>query len=140
MFFTYLLGWSKLDRYYYGVRYKEGVTLESLGTTYFSSSTYVLKFIEEYGLPDIIEIRKVFETKQEAKSWETKVLSKLKVPNNIKYLNKSNNNCFKNTVMNEEIKQKISSANRGKYVGHKVYNNGIEERRIPPINKYQMAG
>lgn len=131
MYFTYLLGWSQLNKFYYGVRYKEGVQESSVGTTYFSSSKYVHKFIEQYGNPDVIQIRKRFQSKVKAKSWEEKVIRRMKCILSDMWLNRGNNNSFKEIVMTEDIAKKISevkrknSKTRSKLV---FYNNGTSNK------------
>lgn len=89
--YTYLLGWSKQKKYYYGVRYAKDCSVSDLMNKYFSSSKYVKKFIEENGNPDIIEIRKEFDNKEKAMLWEHKVLRRLKVISKEKWLNKTDN-------------------------------------------------
>jgi len=123
MYFTYLLGWSEHDRYYYGVRYKETATPASIGTTYFSSSKYVKNFIENFGAPDIVEIRKIFDDKNKAKVWEEKVLRRIGVISSERWINKSNNNSFRGIVMDQEIKNKISKSKKNKRLGT-YYNDG----------------
>jgi hypothetical protein len=123
MYFTYLIGWTKFNKYYYGVRYKDGITTESLGTTYFTSSNYVKKFIEENGIPDIMVIRKTFICKLKARKWEDKVIRRMKMIYSDKWLNKSNPNSFRDVVMDEDIKRRISEVKKGRKVG-KYYNNG----------------
>lgn len=123
MYFTYLLGWSNHNKFYYGVRYKESATLSSVGTTYFSSSKYVHAFIADHGKPDIIQIRKVFTSKRAAKVWEERVLKRLQCAQTSLWLNMSNVNAFKDIVMTDDIKQAISNSKLGKRLG-RVYTNG----------------
>lgn len=72
--FTYLLGWSRLNMWYYGVRYAKGCHPNNLWTTYFTSSKHVKNFCKEHGRPDIIMIRKIFSCQTKAKHWEDRVL------------------------------------------------------------------
>ena len=66
--YTYLIGWSKLNTWYYGSRfalksnclYETGCHPDDLFVTYFTSSKYVKNFIKLNGNPDIIQIRKTF--------------------------------------------------------------------------------
>jgi hypothetical protein len=77
---------------YYGVRYAKDCHPSDLFVTYFTSSEYVADHIKENGLPDIIEVRQTFTTPSrvdEAREWESRVLTKLKVTKNTKYLNQS---------------------------------------------------
>jgi hypothetical protein len=118
--------------YYYGVRYKDGFGPESLGNPYFSSSKYVKKHIEKYGNPDIIQVRKIFDTKIAAKKWESKVLRRIDAAHNPKWLNKSNNNSFRNAVMDTDVRALISEKRKGQFKGYKSYTNGILEIKLPP--------
>ena len=125
--YTYLIGWSNHNKWYYGVRYAQNCNPQDLWDTYFTSSKHVKKFREECGEPDIILIRKIFDTKDSAILWEEKVLQKMNVRNNDKWLNK--NDCSAPPIMKgeehplynightEETKQKISEKNKGKLKG-----------------------
>jgi hypothetical protein len=124
MYFTYLLKWTASDIKYYGVRYKDSATLESVGTTYFSSSRYVKQYIKENGTPDFIQIRKIFDTKLQAKRWEEKVIRRVKAITKKDWLNKGNNNSFKDVVCDEEVRRRISDSKKGKRLGT-MYNNGV---------------
>lgn len=80
--YTYLVGWSKLKKYYYGVRYGRKANPKNFWVDYFTSSSYVKEYRELYGEPDIIEVRKVFDTPSEAIQWENGVLTRLLKPTN----------------------------------------------------------
>lgn len=92
--YTYLIGWTKYNIWYYGVRFanyseKDTANPQELWVTYFTSSKYVQECREKYGEPDIIQIRKVFQEKETARLWEHKVLRRLKVVDRKDFLNKS---------------------------------------------------
>lgn len=87
MAYTYLIGWSKLNKYYYGVRYSKDCTPEDLWIKYFTSSKRVHNFQKLHGEPDIIQIRKLFDDVHAAIKWESKVLSRLNVLKEDKWLN-----------------------------------------------------
>lgn len=89
--YTYLIGWSKYDIWYYGSKYAKGCHPKDLWRTYFTSSRYVSLFIKDFGDPDIIQIRKVFDNIDDAQVWEQKVLTRLHVKPNPKWLNMSEN-------------------------------------------------
>lgn len=89
--YTYLIGWSTQQRFYYGVRFAKGCNPSDLWQTYFTSSKHVSSFRLAYGEPDIIEIRRVFATSLDARSWEHRVLKRLKVVFNELWLNKTDN-------------------------------------------------
>lgn len=112
MYFTYLLGWSKSKVFYYGVRYGKNAVEESVGKTYFSSSRYVRQFIKVNGEPDIVQIRKRFSTSLKAKRWEETVIRRIGCVKSERWLNKGNNDSFKDIVMTEEIAQRISEVKK----------------------------
>jgi hypothetical protein len=85
--YTYLIGWTLHQKYYYGVRYKPGCHPEDFWKSYFTSSKKVKECRELWGDPDIIQIRKTFNTGKDAINWEFKVLKKLHVRSNDKWLN-----------------------------------------------------
>lgn len=88
--FTYLIGWKALDKWYYGVRYARGCHPDDLWTKYFTSSKYVLKLREDFSEPDVIEIRQTFDDSLQAREWEEKVLRRLNVIKDGRWLNKNN--------------------------------------------------
>ncbi|NBS94318.1 MAG: hypothetical protein EBS91_11290 [Betaproteobacteria bacterium] len=89
--YTYLIGWKKFSKFYYGVRYAWNSHPSDLMKTYFSSSESVREMISENGIPDLIEIRKTFDSVDSARVWEHKVLRRMKVTADEKWLNKTDN-------------------------------------------------
>lgn len=85
--YTYLIGWKHLNKWYYGVRFSKNCNPNDLWKTYFTSSKHVKKFIKENGNPNVIQVRKIFNTPEQAQIFEHKVLKRLKVINNNKWLN-----------------------------------------------------
>lgn len=87
-YFTYHLYHRPTNMNYYGARWKKGCNPKDLFTTYFTSSKKVLKLIEEYGINSFdVKVRKLFDTKDDCIRWESKVLLRLGVPKNSKWLN-----------------------------------------------------
>jgi hypothetical protein len=128
--YTYLIGWSDKNIWYYGAQYGRNSNPKNLWITYFTSSKYVKECRILYGEPDVIEIRKVFSTPIEAKEWETKVLIKIKAVEKEKWLNKTISNGYPvpprgistrgiGWKHSEETKRKISESNKKifSYVG-----------------------
>lgn len=115
--YTYLIGWSKLNKWYYGVRYSEKqiANPSDLWTTYFTSSKYVKLFRSENGEPDTISVRKTFLSKEDALNYEHKILRRLKVTRKDYWLNKTDN---KSIVNDQEtmiiIAQKVSNSLKGR--------------------------
>ena len=89
--YTYLIGWKNLNIYYYGLRYAQGCHPTDLWKTYFTSSNHVSNFVLEHGDPDIREIRKIFNKMDSARSWEHRVLRRMKVIHRKDFLNKTDN-------------------------------------------------
>jgi hypothetical protein len=141
--YTYLIGWSTQDFWYYGVRYAQNCNPDDLWVSYFTSSKYVKEARYMYGDPDVIQIRKTFNDQKNAVLWETKVLKRLKVLKSDKWLNKNvagkmNPGFGKENGMfgkkhTDEVKQRLSIASKG------VNNNQIEGYFITPWGKFDSA-
>ena len=87
--YTYLIGWKEQNKYYYGVRFAKKCHPSDLWVKYFTSSKHVKEFREIYGEPDIIQIRKTFSNQKSAQIWETRVLQKMNVIGDERFLNKA---------------------------------------------------
>lgn len=89
--YTYLISWTKHRKSYYGVQYannrQKTANPKNLWTTYFTSSKKVKEFREKYGEPDLIQIRRTFDSSEEALAWESKVLRRLGVRRRVDMLN-----------------------------------------------------
>jgi len=96
--FTYLIGWSALNKWYYGCRYRKGCHPTDLWTTYFTSSDEVKQFRREHGEPDVIQVRHVFSANQQAKLWESRVQTAIPRTSRIHWLNKKFGDTFANVV------------------------------------------
>ena len=111
--YTYLIGWSKYNKFYYGVRTAKNCNPSDLWITYFTSSKYVNEFYKKFGQPDIIQIRRIFLTKESALLWEYKVIKRMKLIFSDIWLNKGltgkkfNNIDFHNSMT--ELEKKIYS-------------------------------
>lgn len=96
--FTYLIGWSKYNIWYYGSKYSKNCKPQDLWTKYFTSSNHVFEFRKNNGEPDIIEVRKIFSSKDKCVLWESKFLNKINAAKRVDFLNKRNG--FKTAAMN----------------------------------------
>jgi hypothetical protein len=106
--FTYLIGWSELNKWYYGVKYAKGTHPNDLWNTYFTSSKYVTQLREKHGEPDVIQIRKVFDDQEKARDWESNVLKRMKVRIDERFINKTDNKTYSDKPDNYgEISSKI---------------------------------
>lgn len=114
--YTYCLYHIPTNRAYYGVRYarskSKGIAHPSdLWTTYFTSSNLVKDLIKEYGKDSFrVEVRKTFTNASDAISWETKVLTRMNVLSDVRWLN---GNIAGGLIMTDEIKDKIRSSMKG---------------------------
>lgn len=114
--YTYLLRWSEYDMSYYGFRCgNKSDPIDDLWKKYFTSSSYVKKFREEFGDPDIVLVDREFEDKLEAKLYETTYLRSVGVPGNEKWLNKSDGSkhFFHGNSHSDESKKKMSEKKSG---------------------------
>ena len=87
MAYTYLIGWSKLNIWYYGARWSKKADPSDLWVTYFTSSKAVARFRKVHGEPDVVQVRRVFPSMEAAARWETKVLRRIKAVERDIFLN-----------------------------------------------------
>jgi hypothetical protein len=85
--YTYLVGWPEHNIWYYGVRYSQDCDPDDLWKPYKTSSAHVKKFVSENGDPTVIQVRKVFDNEIQARLWEHRVLKRLKVVGDARWLN-----------------------------------------------------
>lgn len=112
--FTYIIGWSKQNKFYYGAKYAQGCQPSDLWKTYFTSSEYVKDFREEFGEPDIIKIHRTFSDADSCVLFEHNYLNKINAKNNPTFLNKSNGG-KKFAILNEDVKNKTKQTCLEKY-------------------------
>lgn len=144
--FTYLIGWSLHNLWYYGVRYKKGSTTNDLWTIYFTSSKKVKKIREELGEPDVIQIRKIFSSIETAKAWETKVLRRLKVISKDKWINESVGKPIggwnEGTRHSEKTKTKLRNIFLGKSLSFETKDKirlAMKQRKLTDEHKTKIA-
>jgi hypothetical protein len=113
--YTYLIGWSAKQKYYYGVRFAKKCNPSDLWKSYFTSSKYVKEFRKQFGEPDIIQIRKTFDCANKAILWESKVLRRINSLYDDKWFNKNIAGAIRISKFSEEHKRKISESNKGKH-------------------------
>jgi len=100
--YTYLIGWSSQNLFYYGVRFSLKCHPQDLWEVYFTSSRHVTEARIKFGEPDIRQIRRTFNCKEDAVRWEAKVLRRIKAHQNKMFLNKTNNKSINNTPQHYE--------------------------------------
>ena len=128
--YTYLIGWTDQDRWYYGVRWenvKSQRTPENDFWTYYKTSSKPVKHMIAFvGEPDYISIDKTFESIEEAIEYETKVLTEMDVLNNDEWLNQNISGAI---IQTEETKRKIGLIHKGKKLSKKVKNKMSESTK-----------
>ena len=123
--FTYLIGWSQLDRYYYGCRYGKNAHPSQLWTTYFTSSNVVKQMRENFGEPDVVQIRKLHTNRHDCIVWEHKVLRRLNAAHNVRWLNVTNGSLFANGEQKIRVKDKMTGVIIGAVTkDHPLYLSG----------------
>lgn len=86
--YTYLIGWSSLGKWYYGVRYANKVEPElDLWGKYFTSSKIVKAMRKEHGEPDVVQVRRKFDDPEQARAWEERVLRRMNCVKSDSWLN-----------------------------------------------------
>lgn len=91
MAYTYIITRIPSNVNYYGVRYAKKCSPDDLGTTYFSSSKVLKRLITEEGIGNFkFQVRKIFETKEEALAWEHRFLTKVNASQSDKWFNLNN--------------------------------------------------
>ena len=107
--FVYYIKWSTNNIHYIGSRYGKNVLPHSLMTTYFTSSTKVKKYMQTYGLPDVVIILKTFKNEIDTREYESILLKTFNASKNRYFLNCSNGNKnFNCTAWSSESRTKAS--------------------------------
>lgn len=88
--YTYLIGWTKHNKWYYGRRTSSKCHPSELWITYFTSSKHVANFRRQFGDPDVLQIRKTFQNAKKCCLWESKVLKRLDAQHSDLWLNQKN--------------------------------------------------
>lgn len=119
--YTYLIGWSKHNKYYYGVRWANTSSpQEDLWNNYFTSSKRVEKFRSKFGEPDIVQIRRTFNNSESARIWETSVIKKMDMVKSNMWLNLSDREKFYHEgprgKFSAEHRKKLSDARKGRKI------------------------
>jgi len=129
--YTYLIGWTKLGKFYYGVKFGRNCDPKTFWKNYFTSSKKVHELIKSAGDPDIIQIRKTFSSQKKAILWETKVLKRMKVLTNERWLNA---NIAGAQIQTSEINQKRSKTMTGNII------RSIEfKERVSQVHKNKVV-
>lgn len=138
--YTYLIQHRPSGKVYYGFRCANRVEPhDDLWKQYFTSSPKVQKLIEETGADSFdVEVRRVFETKEQAVAWETRVLTRCKVLNDDRWLNQ---NVAGYIVPTEESRKKISDFHKDKPKSNehkeKIRQGNLGKKKPPRSEEYK---
>ena len=141
--YTYLIKFKPTGQCYYGSRFKNvGLGLnpeEDLMIKYPTSSNYIKDLIAEYGLNAFEwEVRRTFDTPEQASDWETRVLKRCKVLESKKWLN---GNIAGYIIPTEESRKKISDFHKGKAKSEehkeKIRQGNIGKKKPPRTAEYR---
>lgn len=110
--YTYLIGWTEHDKWYYGCQFGKGCHPDNLWVSYFTSSYEVDKMRNEYGDPDVIQIRKTFDSPEKTLLWEERVLQRIAVDKSGKWLNLRAGGWPLTILTNETREKMIISRNK----------------------------
>lgn len=129
--YTYLIGWSKINKFYYGVKYAKGCNPKTFWKNYFTSSKKVHQLCESIGEPDIIQIRKTFETQAQAIFWENRVLKRMKVLVDNRWLNE---NIAGAQIQTEEINKKRIKTMKGN-----IFRSSEFKEKVSKVHKNKIV-
>lgn len=138
--YTYLIKHKPTGKVYYGFRSANKVEpSEDLWKQYFTSSPKVQQLIEQTGIESFdVEVRKIFETKEQASAWETRVLRRCKVLQDDRWINQ---NVAGYIVPTEESNRKISEFHKGKSKSEehkeKIRQSNLGKKRAPRTDEYK---
>lgn len=108
--YTYVIGWPHYNLFYYGVRYRANCHPRDFFINYFTSSKLVHECMLKYGMPPYRKIRKTFDTPKQAIIWERRVLSRMRVLYNDKWLNKNIGGAIE---FDDRVRSLMSDAKKG---------------------------
>jgi hypothetical protein len=138
--YTYLIKHRPTGKVYYGVRSANRVKpADDLWNHYFTSSPKIQQLIEETGKDSFdVEVRQVFDSKEQAVLWETRVLRKCKVLEDDRWINQ---NVAGYIVPTEESRKKISDFHKGKAKSEehkeKIRQGNIGKKKPPRTDEYR---
>lgn len=136
--YTYLIGWSKHNKFYYGARWAKDCDPSDLWKTYFTSSIHVKQHRQQYGEPDVIQVRKTFNNIEQCRLYEQKTLQRLNVLYNNKWLNKNINGrflpCGPQSPEHKEARSKALKGHAPSFIGRHSAES-LEKMRLAQLGK-----
>jgi hypothetical protein len=130
--YTYLVGWTDADLWYYGVQYHKDADPKDLWTKYFTSCKRITDIRVEHGEPDVIQVRHTFDDCKKAVEWEAKVLQRMKAASNPRWINRNVKGSIYNTPEQyAEIGRKQSATRKANY--RPSWNKGLTKETDPRL-------
>lgn len=133
--YTYLIGWTKLNKWYYGARYSKSCDPSDLWKTYFTSSEFVRKMREEFGEPDVVTVRKIFKTREKARKCETLIIKRIF---KMKLFDVWLNRAFGGQRFgphSKETRAKMSASQKGKIYSEETKRKISESKKNKPVSE-----
>jgi len=115
--FTYVITHIPSGKKYYGSRYKKGCVPDDLWSNYFTSSAKIKSLIETDGLNSfLVKIRKIFNSVEKCRDWESRFLHKINARENSDWLNEHNgeSSFFNISKASDITRQRMSKVRLGK--------------------------
>lgn len=75
--YTYLIGWSDKNLWYYGCNHQKDCNPTDLFVSYFTNNKHIHQSIMKYGLPDVVTVRRIFKSARLALLWHQKVMRRM---------------------------------------------------------------
>ena len=147
--YTYLIGWKSLNKWYYGVKFAKNCHPDEFWVSYHTSSKDVKVLREQFGEPDVIEVRRVFETRtntdtsNDAREWEHKVLRRIGAVKKKEWINRGNGGVEFNTegkTNKTSFKPGIEHPFYGKPAWNRGKNNLPDKERKRRSERYKGIG
>ena len=154
--YTYLIKHKPTGQVYYGFRSANTVAPEEdLWKRYFTSSKKIQQLVEETGADSFtVEVRRTFDTQEQATQWETKVLRRMRVLESDQWLNQNIagyiipteeskqkiSEFHKDKPKSAEHKQKLSASQKGKPKQSKVYQTEEYRKKMSELKKGEGNG
>ena len=134
--YTYLIGWTTHNKWYYGRRTSKNCHPDELWKTYFTSSKHVAAFVVQHSAPDVVEVRKLFPGDPgRCAEWESRVLRRIDAQHSGMWLNMKNGDSNWDTTgrsfcLSEKTKARIRDTNIAKYgVGNPSLSTTVQDKR-----------
>ena len=109
IYYTYLIGWTEHNIWYYGSKYSKNADPELFWKKYWTSSEHVTEFRKLQGEPDVIQIRRTFDCPKKTVVWEGKVHKRMGCRLSPRWLNAANANEKWSTAGMVAVKDKSNS-------------------------------